>query len=247
MAQSNGVLLHIEGLCVSYGHVSALRDVDLVVAEGELVALIGANGAGKSTLVNTILGIVRPNSGTIHFRERDISRLATDRIVAEGIALVPEGRGVVHGMSVLENLLLGGYHSRRRLDENLERVFIQFPLLKERRNQLAGSLSGGELQTLAIGRALMAEPTLLILDEPTLGLSPVAGGELFDAIDLLVRQGQTFLLSDQNATKALGSADRAYVFEVGQVTMTGDASELSKDPRVKQAYLGISRREMELT
>lgn len=247
MVQTRDPLLRVVDLCVAYGRVSALVDVRMDVAEGELVALIGANGAGKSTLVNTILGIVRAHSGHIYFRGRDISRQATEHIVAAGIALVPEGRGVVHGMSVLENLQLGGYHLRRKLDENLDRVFAQFPLLKDRRTQLAGSLSGGELQTLAIARALMAEPALLIMDEPTLGLSPVAVGDLFEAIDRLREQGQTILLSEQNATRALASANRAYVFEVGRVTMAGDASELARDPRVRDAYVGVSRQRMELT
>ena len=219
MERSDAPVLRVESLSVSYGRVSALRDVSLEVWQGELVALIGANGAGKSTLVSSVVGIVKPRSGHIFYKGKDIAGHPTERIVANGIALVPEGRGVVHGMTVLENLQLGGYHQRQDLKQNLVRVLEEFPLLKDRRSQLAGSLSGGELQTLAIGRALMGKPSLLIMDEPTLGLSPVAVADLFEVIGRLREQGQTILLSEQNATRALASADRAYVFEVGRVAL----------------------------
>ncbi len=240
MEQSDPPVLRVSDLSVSYGRVSALRDVSLDVAQGELVALIGANGAGKSTLVSTIIGLVRPQAGRILFMGKDIGGHATERIVAGGIALVPEGRGVVHGMSVLENLLLGGYHARSDIKENLQRVLDEFPILNQRRNQMAGSLSGGELQMLAIGRALMGKPSLLIMDEPTLGLSPVAVADLFHVIDRLRERGQTILLSEQNATKALASADRAYVFEVGRVALAGAAAELACHPRVREAYIGVT-------
>lgn len=237
---SDELVLKVVDLHVSYGRVTALRGVSLEVQRGELVALIGANGAGKTTLVNSIVGIVKPRSGHVYFCGKDITGHATERTVAAGISLVPEGRGVVHGMSVLENLQLGAYHNRKDMKVRIEQAVEQFPALKKKLNQLAGSLSGGELQMLSIARALMSSPTLLVLDEPTLGLSPVAVADLFVVIRHLHEQGQTILLSEQNAARALGSADRAYVLEVGRIALEGPASELVRHPRVREAYLGIA-------
>ncbi|MBA7609002.1 High-affinity branched-chain amino acid transport ATP-binding protein LivF [subsurface metagenome] len=236
MAKNN--ILKVEGISVSYGQVRALRHVSLEVNQGEIVALIGANGAGKSTLVGAVLGINRVSSGTIRFMGEDITRTLTERIVASGICLIPEGRGILPLMTVLENLQLGAYHLKADINQYLERAYHRFPVLGERSKQIAGTMSGGEQQMLSVGRGLMSAPKLIMLDEPSLGLSPVLVVELFKTIVNLNREGYTILLSEQNAHKALGCAHRGYVFETGTIVLSGTAQELASNPRVRQAYLG---------
>lgn len=238
MAQKRGNILKVENLSASYGRVSAIRQVSLEVNEGELVALIGANGAGKSTLISAVLGIAPVKSGTIRFMGQDITGKSTDSIVASGIAVVPEGRGLLPLMTVLENLQLGAYHVKGDITRYLERAFDRFPVLAERKSQPAGTLSGGQQQMLALARALMSSPKLLMMDEPSLGLAPLAVNELFEMIDDLKKEGQTILLSEQNARKALQYADRGYVFEVGNIVLEGTAQELTGNPQVRYAYLG---------
>lgn len=238
MAQTEAAVLRVEELSVSYGIVSALKNVTLEVQEGELVALIGANGAGKSTFLATILGINRPREGRITFLGEDITHKPTERIVAGGIFLCPEGRGILPQMSVAENLLLGAYHNRRAINEGFARVFKLFPILAERRSQTAATLSGGQQQMLAIGRALMASPKLLMLDEPSLGLAPLVVNEVLEIVAQLAGEGYTVLLSEQNAKKALQYASRAYVFETGKVVLEGTPEELMANEAVIQAYLG---------
>lgn len=234
----NNSILKVENLSVSYGNIIAIRQANLEINNGEVVALIGANGAGKSTLLAAILGVTRAKSGTIWFMGHDITQKSTDSIVASGISVVPEGRGVLPLMSVMENLQLGAYHIKGNINERLNQVFDRFPVLAERRDQSAGTLSGGEQQILAIGRALMGSPKLLMMDEPSLGLAPLLVSELFHIVESLKREGQTILLSEQNARKALKVADRAYVFEVGSIVLEGATRDLVDDPRVRQAYLG---------
>jgi branched-chain amino acid transport system ATP-binding protein len=238
LAQKRGNILKVENLSASYGRVSAIRQVSLEVNEGELVALIGANGAGKSTLISAVLGIAPVKSGTIRFMGQDITGKSTDSIVASGIAVVPEGRGLLPLMTVLENLQLGAYHVKGDITRYLERAFDRFPVLAERKSQPAGTLSGGQQQMLALARALMSSPKLLMMDEPSLGLAPLAVNELFEMIDDLKKEGQTILLSEQNARKALQYADRGYVFEVGNIVLEGTAQELTGNPQVRYAYLG---------
>lgn len=238
MAQNKANILQVENLSVSYGHVSAIRQVSLEVNQGEIVVLIGANGAGKSTLLKTVLGIQPANKGTILFMGRDITRQRVESIVASGISVVPEGRGILPLMTVMENLQLGAYHIKGDISEYLNRVFDRFPILTDRRNQAAGTLSGGEQQVLAIARALMAVPKLILMDEPSLGLAPLLVNEVFDIIVNLKKEGQTILLTEQNARKALQCADRGYVFELGNIVLQGTAQELASNPGVRQAYLG---------
>ena len=234
----NDLLLSVDGLSVAYGHVQALRGVSLEVRTGEIVVLIGANGAGKTSLLETVLGINKPEAGSIEFKGRQIGGTASDRIVRDGISLVPEGRGVFAAMSVLDNLLLGAHHNMRKAGANLRRVFEWFPVLGERKSQVARTLSGGERQMLAIGRALMAAPSLIMVDEPSIGLAPIVVNTIFDIIVRLNREGYTILLSEQNANKALKCAHRGYVLETGTVMVSGTASELLGDPGVREAYLG---------
>jgi branched-chain amino acid transport system ATP-binding protein len=231
-------VLTIEELSVSYGPVRALQQVSLEVNEGEIVVLIGANGAGKSTLLETILGIHRIDKGTIRFMGKDITKMPTDKIVASGLCLIPEGRGIFSLMKVLENLQLGALHIKADIDDYLRRVYDRFPILKDRENQIAGTLSGGEQQILSLGRVLMSAPKLMMLDEPSLGLAPVMVEELFKTIVELNQEGYTILLSEQNARKALGCAHRGYVFETGSIVLSGTTSELLSDERVHDAYLG---------
>jgi branched-chain amino acid transport system ATP-binding protein len=231
-------VLRVQDLAVSYGHVRALKGVSLEVFEGETVALIGANGAGKSTLVETVVGLHRPSGGSVHYRGHDVTNWATSRTIAAGVSLVPEGRGVVPMMTVLENLQLGAYHLKGDVGPVLARMFERFPILAERRSQLAGALSGGEQQMLVIARALMGAPRLLLLDEPSIGLSPVVVSEVFRLITELKAEGYTILVAEQNARKAMQCADRVYVFETGSVALEGVPSELSGDPKVQHAYLG---------
>jgi branched-chain amino acid transport system ATP-binding protein len=227
-------------MSVFYGAVQALRDVSFSVEKGEIVSLIGANGAGKSTTLRALSGIVRPSAGRILHDGIPIAGLPSHRIARLGIAHVPEGRGVFANMSVRENLEMGAYtrSSRKELEESFERVFGLFPRLAERSSQLAGTLSGGEQQMLAIGRGLFQRPDLLLLDEPSMGLSPVLVGEIFRMIGEINKAGTTILLVEQNASMALAIADRAYVLEAGEITLEGKASDLQEDPQVRAAYLG---------
>jgi len=235
-------LLEVDGLSVCYGAVQALRSVSFSVARGEIVALIGANGAGKSTTLRAVSGIVRPASGDIRFGGRSIGGLPTHKIARLGIAHVPEGRGVFANMNVLDNLEMGAYAraSRKEAEETLDRVYALFPRLSERAGQLAGTLSGGEQQMLAIGRALMARPALLLLDEPSMGLSPLLVGDIFRLIAGINRSGTTILLVEQNANMALSIASRACVLETGAIILEGEASGLRENPAVRAAYLGDS-------
>ena len=237
MAQ-NEVLLQLKGLSVAYGHINALRDVNLEVHRGEIVVLIGANGAGKTTLLETSLGINTPKSGEITFKGRSISGVPADRNVRAGLCLVPEGRGVFASMSVLDNLLLGAHHNMKNVGRNLERVYKWFPRLEERKSQIARTLSGGERQMLAIARALMSAPELIMVDEPSLGLAPIIVNDIFDILLHLNQEGYTILLSEQNAYKSLKCAHRGYVLETGKVTLNGTAAQLLNDPGVREAYIG---------
>ncbi len=238
MVQNNNVL-KIKNISVFYGHICAIRNVSLEARKGEIVGLIGANGAGKSTVMKAILGIQRTTSGSIAFRGKDITRLSTERIVSSGIVYVPEGGGILPFMTILENLQLGAIHFKGSLNDRLKQVFERFPILDERQHQLAGTLSGGERQMVAIGRALMSAPKLVMLDEPSLGLGPKIVAGVFNIIQDLQMAGYTILLSEQNAKMTLQSADRAYVFQTGNITLNGTGKELLDNPIVQQAYLGI--------
>ena len=231
-------MLKIDELQVNYGGIEAVKNITFEVPERSIVTLIGANGAGKSTTLRTIAGLVKPASGRIHLQGDDITGLTPDRIVSKGITLVPEGRRVFPDMTVLENLKIGAYLRRDDLDEDLKWVYELFPRLKERSWQAAGTLSGGEQQMLAVGRALMSRPKIMMMDEPSLGLAPIVVREIFDIIKEINRQGVTILLVEQNANMALKIADRGYVLETGRVTMAGTGEELLNNEDVKKAYLG---------
>ena len=233
-------MLKVENLSVHYGVIQAVKDVSFDVNEGEVVSLIGANGAGKTSILRTISGLVRPSSGEINFLGNDIQKAATRKIVASGLSQVPEGRHVFPGLTVLENLEMGAFLSNNR-EENLarlKRVFERFPRLEERKNQDAATLSGGEQQMLAMGRALMSQPKLLLLDEPAMGLAPIFIQEIFDIIQDIQKQGTTVLLIEQNAKKALSIADRGYVLETGKIVLSGTGKELLASDEVQKAYLG---------
>ena len=235
------VLLGLDGVSVAYGKRRALDGVSLTVAAGEIVTLLGANGSGKSTTLRTISGLVCPSAGRVVFDGRDITRAAPDAIVAAGVGHVPEGREIFPEFTVRENLLVGGHTApRAAVAEATERAFVLFPVLGQRARQLAGTLSGGEQQMLAIARALMIRPRLLLLDEPSLGLSPRLAREIFDVIARLNAEGTTILLVEQNARRALALASRAYVLETGRVVVAGPARELAVDPRIRAAYLGLA-------
>lgn len=233
-------MLELREVEVAYGNIRALKGISLTVAEGELVTLIGANGAGKSTTLKTISGLLRPKAGTLLFEDRTLDRLPPHRIVALGISHCPEGRHLFGRLTVTENLRLGAVQRRDRekVPRDIEHVYKLFPVLKDRRAQLAGTLSGGEQQMLAIGRAMMSRPRLLLLDEPSLGLAPILVGLIFETIQQLKREGTTILLVEQNARLALDIADRAYVMETGRVTLQGPATELKHNPQVEHTYLG---------
>jgi branched-chain amino acid transport system ATP-binding protein len=233
-------MLTLEAISVNYGAIEALRDVSMHVEQGEVVTLIGANGAGKTTTLRTITGLLEPTQGRILFEGEDISGMPTHKLVARGISMSPEGRGVFANLSVRENLQMGAYlkKDKREIAEDTERAFQMFPRLKEREAQKAGTLSGGEQQMLAIGRALMSRPRLLLLDEPSLGLAPLVVHTIFEAVDEIRSKGTTILLVEQNAHAALHHSDRAYVLETGASVMTGPSKELAADPRIKEAYLG---------
>jgi branched-chain amino acid transport system ATP-binding protein len=238
LAENRDEVLRIEDLSVCYGKITALSHVNLKIDEGELVALVGANGAGKSTLLGTVLGINGASSGRIFFMGEDITHKPTDRIVASGICLIPEGHGILPSMTVWENLQLGAYHLKGSIKERLERVYARFPILEKREKQLAGTLSGGEQQMLSIARSLMTSPKLLMMDEPSLGLAPILVDETFDIILSLNKEGYTILLSEQNARRALQYSQRGYVFETGRIVFSGISQELAENPRVRHAYLG---------
>lgn len=233
-------MLKLEELHVFYGNIQALRGLSLVIEEGELVTIVGSNGAGKSTTLLTISGILRPRSGLLTFEGRDLSKAAPHEIVRWGISHCPEGRMIFGRLSVAENLVLGAYNrlDRQNIRRDLARVHELFPILAERKNQAAGTLSGGEQQMLAIGRALMSRPRMLLLDEPSLGLAPILVERIFDVIHELHQQGVTILLVEQNAYQALRVADRAYVLETGRTRLSGPAAELADNPQVRAVYLG---------
>lgn len=234
------MLLTVDDINVYYGAIHALQGISFQVNEGEIVTLIGANGAGKSTTLNTISGLLRPRSGSIKFRDQEITLTPAEEIVRMGIAQAPEGRKIFATLTVMENLEMGAYTrtDKAEFERNLERVFRSFPRLKERRKQLGGTLSGGEQQMLAIGRALMAQPTLLLLDEPSMGLSPILVEEIFNIIQEINNQGTSILLVEQNAQMALSVSHRGYVLETGRIVMQGPSSDLLHDPQVARAYLG---------
>ena len=235
-------MLKIDELKVSYGGIQAVKGISFDVPEGAIVTLIGANGAGKSTTLRTIAGLVKPEFGRIHLQAEDITGLSPDKIVSKGITLVPEGRHVFPDLTVLENLKVGAYLRRDKdeIEHDLKWVYELFPRLQERSWQAAGTLSGGEQQMLAVGRALMSRPKLLLLDEPSLGLAPLVVQDIFSIIREINKQGVTVLLVEQNANMALKIADLAYVLETGTITMSGTGAELLADSRVKEAYLGKS-------
>ncbi len=233
------MLLEVEHINVYYGAIHAIKDVSFSVNEGEIVTLIGANGAGKSTTLDTIAGLLRSKTGDIRFNGQSVAHMPAHKVVAEGLALVPEGRRVFAQMTVEENLEMGAFtQAASTVEPNLKRVYEQFPRLEERRNQTAGTLSGGEQQMLAMGRALMSQPKLLMLDEPSMGLAPILVEQIFDIIRQLHEAGTTILLVEQNAQMALSVADRAYVLETGRVTLSGTGSELAQSDEVRKAYLG---------
>lgn len=231
-------MLRIDDLRVNYGGIEAVKGITFEVPEGKIVTLIGANGAGKSTTLRTIAGLVKPASGRIHFQADDITALAPDRIVSKGITLVPEGRHVFPDLTVVENLKIGAYLRKDDLSHDLEWVYSLFPRLKERSWQAAGTLSGGEQQMLAVGRALMSRPKLMMMDEPSLGLAPLVVKDIFSIIRKINEQGVTILLIEQNANMALHTADLAYVLETGRITLSGTGRELLSNEAVKKAYLG---------
>jgi branched-chain amino acid transport system ATP-binding protein len=240
MTSQEPAVLKLEDVRVYYGAIQAVKGISLEVNDRELVALIGSNGAGKTTTLRTISGLFRPRTGTITYDGMDLTRMAPHQIVDAGVSQAPEGRQIFGSLTVRENLRLGGVRrsDKSEFDADLDRVFDLFPVLKERINQSGGTLSGGEQQMLAIGRALMARPKLLLLDEPSLGLAPLLVRRIFDVVSRLKSEGVTILLVEQNARKALEVADRAYVLETGLITVSGIAKELAANPEVERAYLG---------
>ena len=239
MSENRKPLLQVEDINVYYGAIHAIKGISFEVYPDEIVTLIGANGAGKSTTLNTIAGLLRPRSGRIVLEGKDLTTIPASRIVSQGMALCPEGRRIFQQMTVRENLEMGGYtRPKSEIPASLEEMFTRFPRLKEREKQIAGTLSGGEQQMLAMARALMSKPKLLMLDEPSMGLAPILVEQIFDIIKELHQAGVTILLVEQNAQMALSIADRAYVLETGRIAMTGEASALLKNDDVRKAYLG---------
>lgn len=232
-------LLKVDNIEVYYGMIKALKGVSFEVNKGEIVALIGANGAGKTTILHTVTGLLKPKSGSIVFNETDITKTPAHKIVTMGMAHVPEGRRIFSQLSVLDNIKLGAYtrKDKNEIEQTLKYVYERFPRLEERKNQIAGTLSGGEQQMLAMGRALMSKPDFILMDEPSMGLSPLLVSEIFDIIKAINENGTTVLLVEQNAKKALSIADRAYVLETGSIALSGDAKDLMNDESVKKAYL----------
>ncbi len=235
-------ILEISGLSVSYGGIKAVKEINFVVPKGKIVTLIGANGAGKSSTLRSIVGLEKPAQGSILFQGEELAGLPTDAIVSKGITLVPEGRRVFPNLSVLENLKIGAYMRKEELTADIDWVCGLFPRLKERSWQKAGTLSGGEQQMLAIGRALMSKPSVIMMDEPSLGLAPIVVQGVFDIIHEINKQGVTILLVEQNANMALKAADLAYVMETGRITMTGSGAELLENDEIKAAYLGKAKK-----
>lgn len=233
-------MLKVTDLQVYYGVIQALKGISFEVNEGEVIALIGANGAGKTTILHTVTGLINQKAGEIEFEGKDISHTPAYKIVAEGMAHVPEGRRVFAELSVYDNLMMGAYtrKDKKEIAETLAMVYKRFPRLEERKKQMAGTLSGGEQQMLAMGRALMSKPSIILMDEPSMGLSPILVNEIFDIIESISKSGTTVLLVEQNAKKALSIADRAYVLETGKIVTSGKASDLLEDDSIKKAYLG---------
>lgn len=233
-------MLEVKDLKVNYGMIEAIKGLSFDVNEGEVIALIGANGAGKTTILHTISGLLSPKEGSVVFEGKEVSKIPAHKIVTMGMAHVPEGRRVFANLSVLQNLKMGAYtrNDKQEMEDTLERIYKSFPRLKERENQMAGTLSGGEQQMLAMGRALMSQPKIILMDEPSMGLSPIFVNEIFNIIEEVSKMGTTILLVEQNAKKALSIADRAYVLETGKIILDGDADKLMNDDAVKKAYLG---------
>ena len=233
-------MLEVKDLEVYYGVIQAIKGVSFQVNQGEVIALIGANGAGKTTILHTITGLLAPKKGSVMFEGKEITKVPAHKIVSMGMAHVPEGRRVFAELSVYENLKMGAYTRKDRveIDESLQNVYKRFPRLEERKNQMAGTLSGGEQQMLAMGRALMSKPKIILMDEPSMGLSPILVNEIFDIIQAVSESGTTVLLVEQNAKKALSIADRAYVLETGNIVLEGKAKDLLENDSIKKAYLG---------
>lgn len=234
-------LLNVSNIDTYYGNIQALKGINLVVEEGSIVTILGANGAGKTTTMKTIAGLLNPKMGAIQFMDEDVTGLRPDQLVRKGIALVPEGRAILSGMSVLENLEMGAYHRKdNEVKQDIEKVMERFPILKERSSQLGGTMSGGQQQMLAIARALMSRPKLLLLDEPSMGLAPLIVQDIFQIVKEINKEGTTVLLVEQNARQALKIADYSYVLETGKVVTEGAAHDLLHDSSIKEAYLGHS-------
>ncbi len=232
-------MLRLQQLAAGYGNIKALKNIDLTVPAGSIVSLIGANGAGKTTVMKVIMGLIKPESGQILFKGQNISGAATHKIVSLGLSLVPEGRSILSRMTVLENLEMGAcQRNDNEVQADLQRIFKRFPILEERKSQLGGTLSGGQQQMLAIGRALMSRPELLLLDEPSMGLAPLVVADIFKVIQEINQEGTTVLLVEQNVRQALKIAKYAYVLETGRISLHGQAVDIAKDPRVMEAYLG---------
>ena len=233
-------MLEVKDLEVYYGMIQAIKGVSFHVDQGEVIALIGANGAGKTTILHTVTGLLSPKKGSVVFEGQEVTKIPAHKIVSLGMAHVPEGRRVFAELSVYENLKMGAYtrKDKSEIEENLQKIYQRFPRLKERKNQMAGTLSGGEQQMLAMGRALMSQPKIILMDEPSMGLSPILVNEIFDIIQEVSKSGTTVLLVEQNAKKALSIADRAYVLETGRIALEGRAEDLLRDDSIKKAYLG---------
>ncbi len=233
-------MLEVKNIEVCYGMIRAIKDISFEINKGEIVALIGANGAGKTTTLHTVSGLLKPSNGQVLFNGKDISKIPAHKIVTMGMAHVPEGRRVFQQLSVIDNLKLGAYSrsDKKEIADNLKKVYKHFPRLAERKHQIAGTLSGGEQQMLAMGRALMSNPDIILMDEPSMGLSPLLVKEIFTIIEELHKAGTTILLVEQNAKMALSVADRAYVLETGSIAMSGDAKEMLNNDDIKKAYLG---------
>ena len=233
-------MLEVKDLEVYYGMIQAIKGVSFHVDQGEVIALIGANGAGKTTILHTVTGLLSPKKGSVVFEGQEVTKIPAQKIVSLGMAHVPEGRRVFAELSVYENLKMGAYtrKDKSEIEENLQKIYERFPRLKERKNQMAGTLSGGEQQMLAMGRALMSQPKIILMDEPSMGLSPILVNEIFDIIQEVSKSGTTVLLVEQNAKKALSIADRAYVLETGRIALEGRAEDLLRDDSIKKAYLG---------
>ena len=233
-------MLEVKNLHVHYGVIEAIKGIDFEVNKGEVIALIGANGAGKTTILHTVSGLITPSEGSVTFEGHDLTKIPGHKIVSMGMAHVPEGRRIFQELTVLQNLKMGAYtrKDKKEIEATLENVYKRFPRLAERKNQIAGTLSGGEQQMLAMGRALMSHPSILLMDEPSMGLSPIFVNEIFDIIKEVSKGGTTVLLVEQNAKKALSIADRAYVLETGKIVLEGKASDLLNNEAIKKAYLG---------